>query len=225
MARLWFYSFSQKTPYFFSLLFFSCHPTMRCSHWLTYSLEGILSHFISFHFISHLFFCSHPTFCSPFDFLLFRSFSFIWRIRVLYACVCISTRVFLTITLLILFYIFLLDFFSCCITSKMWTYCCEFWSLQSKSSSVVRYTAHIICFFSFFSVIPLGTGIHAVDMLKRHWVYREYYVSHSRLMECRVINTTTMGKNEAQIHSKKKEFRRTLWHNREHKWFLWSLLK
>lgn len=127
VARLWFYSFSQKTPYYFS---FFRHPTMRCSHWLTYSLEGTYSltfHFVSFHF-TFVLLLSHPALSSPFFIHL--------AYPVLYACVCISARVFLTITLLILFYIFLLDF---CVVllAKLWAYCCEFWSLQSKSSSVV----------------------------------------------------------------------------------------
>lgn len=104
--------FFSENPIHFSPFF--RHPTMRCSHWLTYSLEGILSHFISFHFISHLFFYSHP---ALFFFAVFPSIPGVFRIVLCAACVCISTRVFLTITLLIVFYIFLLDF--CCITSKI----------------------------------------------------------------------------------------------------------
>lgn len=99
VARLWFYSFSQKTPYIFR------HPTMQP---LIDIFSWRHSHFIPFHSISHLFFCSHPVF---FCFVFCSPFSSFHPFGVLYACACISTRVFLTITLLILFYIFLLDSF------------------------------------------------------------------------------------------------------------------
>lgn len=58
VARLWFFSFSQKTPLFFR------HPTMQ-------SLIDIFSwsHSLTFHFISHLFFCSHSIFFLIFFFI------------------------------------------------------------------------------------------------------------------------------------------------------------
>lgn len=130
------------------LFFFSENPTFL-RHPTMQSLIDIFSwsDSLTFHFISHLFFCSYPFFFRLFI-SLFHSFC------VLLACVCISTRVFLTITLLILFYFYFHWMIFCCITSKMWTYCCEFWSLQSKSSSdvwVCVRTQHMILIFYFQS--------------------------------------------------------------------------
>lgn len=126
---------------------------LRKSHFFTPSNDAVIDWHILLKRFSHISF--HFTFVLLLISIFFRLFiSLFHSFCVLLACVCISTRVFLTITLLILFYFYFHWMIFCCITSKMWTYCCEFWSLQSKSSSdvwVCVRTQHMILIFYFQS--------------------------------------------------------------------------